>query len=366
MNKAHKIQLNPTKAQKVLMIKSCGCARHSYNWALDVWQKQYMRGKKPCAYSLIKLQNKIKKKAMAFYLEVNKCAVQYAIHNLESAYKKMWREGAGYPKFKKKGVKDSYVAVENKNQFRQKDKKIWLPRIGWVKCYEDLRFEGKVNNVVVKRIADKWFAIVNIETFNEAQITSNNKSVIGVDMGISSMMVSSDGTIYENPKSYKKALKGLKRCQRNLARKQKGSNNRKKYQILLAKKHYKISCIRSNAIHQATSDLVKKAKTIVIEDLDVKSMIKNHNLTQHLLDVSFGEIKRQLIYKCKWHGVELIFADRFYPSSKLCSKCGYKKEKLKLSERIYHCESCKISIDRDLNASINLANLGTTHSTSEC
>ena len=361
MIKAHKIQLNPTKAQKVFFVKSSGVARFSYNWALSKWKELYEKGEKPSAYSLIKLQNSIKKLEFAWMKEVTKCAPQYAIHDLESAYKKMWKEGFGYPKFKKKGVKDSFVAVENKVSFKQKDFKIWIPRLGWVKCHENFRFEGKVNNVVVKRIADKWFAVINIDTLVEAPIMSENQAVIGVDMGISKMMVVSDGTFYENPKALKSNLKGLKRCQRSLIRKVKGSNNRKKQQTLLARKHYKISCIRSNAIHQATTDLVKRAKTIVIEDLNVRSMVRNRNLSQSLSDVSFGEIKRQLIYKCKWYGVELVLADRFYPSSKICSNCGRKKEKLKLSDRIYHCENCKVSIDRDLNAAKNLASLGTTH-----
>lgn len=360
MVKAHQIQLNPTKAQKVFFAKSSGVARFSYNWALAKWKELYENGEKPSAYSLIKLQNSIKKLEFPWMREVTKCAPQYAIHNLESAYKKMWKEGSGHPKFKKKGEKDSFVAVENKICFKQRDFKIWIPRLGWVKCHENLRFEGKVNNVVVKRIADKWFAVINIDTLIEAPIMSENQAIIGVDMGISKMMVVSDGTFYENPKALKSNLKGLKRCQRSLSRKVKGSNNRKKQQVLLARKHYKISCIRSNAIHQATTDLVKRAKTIVIEDLNVKDMIKNRNLSQSLSDVSFGEIKRQLQYKCKWHGVELVFADRFYPSSKLCSNCGHKKDKLKLSDRVYKCKNCKVSIDRDLNASKNLASLGST------
>lgn len=364
MIKSHQIQLNPTKSQTVLLQKSCGVARHSFNWALEVWQKQYRRGKKPSAYTLIKLQNSIKKKVMPFYLEVNKCAVQYAIHNLENSYKKMWNQGNGYPKFKKKGSKDSYVALENSKSFKQNNSKIWLPRIGWVKCYENLRFEGKVNNVVVKRIADKWFAVVNVDTYNQSPTKSENKAIIGVDMGILNMMFASDGTIYDNPKAYKKAQKSLIRCQKKLSKKVRGSNNSKKQQILLAKKHYRIKCIRSNAIHQATTDLVRKAKTIVIEDLDVKGMFKNKYLSKSLTDVSFGEIKRQLVYKCKWYGVELIFAERFYPSSKLCYNCGHKKEVLKLNERVYNCSNCNISIDRDFNASKNLASLGTTHSTS--
>jgi len=127
--KAHKIQLIPTKKQKELLHKSFGCRRHSFNWGLAKWKELYEAGEKPSAYSLIKLQNSVKKEQTPFYLEVNKCAVQYALHDLESAFKKMWKEKSGYPKFKKKGVSDSYVAVENNTQFKQKDKKIWLPRI---------------------------------------------------------------------------------------------------------------------------------------------------------------------------------------------------------------------------------------------
>src|SRR5690554_12507 len=134
MNKAHVVKLYPTKTQRNLIHQSCGVARHSYNWALAKWKELYEQGEKPSAYSLIKLQNSIKREEFPFYMEVTKCAPQYAIHNLEKAFKRMWKLGSGYPKFKKRGVKDSYVAVENKTQFKQKDKKIWLPRIGWVKC----------------------------------------------------------------------------------------------------------------------------------------------------------------------------------------------------------------------------------------
>lgn len=355
MNKAHEIQLNPTKAQKVLIGKSCGCARHSFNWALAKWQELYKQGEKPSAYSLIKLQNSIKKEEMPFYLDVNKCAVQYAIHNVEAAYKKMWKEKSGYPKFKKKGSKDSFVAVENSKQFKQKDKKIWLPRIGWVKCYEDLRFCGKVNNVVVKIIVDKCFAVINMETI-EAPAISENQAVVGVDFGIKTMAFLSNGVTFENPKALKSNLKSLKRLQRGLNRKEDGSANRKKQQQKLAKKHYKISCIRKNATHKLSSHLVNNFGKIVIEDLNVSGILKNRKLSQSIHDVSFGEIRRQLTYKCKWKGVELVVADRFYPSSKLCSCCGHKKEVLRLSERIYKCSNCGISLDRDFNASLNLKN----------
>lgn len=357
--KAHKIQLIPTKKQKELLHKSFGCRRHSFNWGLAKWKELYEAGEKPSAYSLIKLQNSVKKEQTPFYLEVNKCAVQYALHDLESAFKKMWKEKSGYPKFKKKGVSDSYVAVENNTQFKQKDKKIWLPRIGWVKCHEDMRFEGKVNNVVVSRTADKYFASVTLVS-NDTPATCENQAVVGVDLGIKTLLVCSDGTTFENPKVLRNNLKGLKRLQRRLSRKKKGGANRKKQQMKVARKHYRISCIRKNAIHAATRYLVDNYGKIIIEDLNIKGMVKNRRLAQAVSDASFGEFRRQLSYKSMWTGVEVVTADRFFASSKICSCCGHKKEELKLSERTFVCDQCGTSIDRDLNAAKNLANFGTT------
>lgn len=365
MVKAHQIQLIPTKAQKTLLHKSFGVRRYSYNWALAKWKEMYENGEKPSAYTLVKLQNKIKREEMPFFMEVSKCAPQYAIHALEKAFKNFFSKNGKYPRFKKKGVKDSFVAVENKEQFKMQDKRIWLPRIGWVKCHEILRFEGKVNNVTVKRIADKYFAVVNIEVADEDPMVSENKVTVGIDFGIKDMMILSNGTIYKNPKALKSNLKQLKRLQRSLSRKMKGGSNRHKAQMKVAKKHYKISCIRKNAIHQATAEIVKRFDKIVIEDLNVKGMVKNHCLAQSVSDVSFGEIRRQLEYKCKWYGTELIVADRFFPSSKTCSNCGSKKDKLKLSERKYKCENCGFEIDRDLNAAKNLANYSPTDKLSE-
>lgn len=271
----------------------------------------------------------------------------------------MWKEKTGYPKFKKKGVKDSYVAIENNVGFKQKDKKIWIPRIGWVKCTEDLRFEGKVNNVVIKRIADKYFAVVTLIS-NESPIVCENQTTVGVDLGIKSLTICSNGKVFENPKALKNNLKSLKRLQRGLSRKQKGSNNRKKQQMLVARKHYKISCIRKNALHKVSSYLVNNFGKIVIEDLNVKGMLKNHNLAQAISDVGFGELSRQLAYKSLWKNVELVKADRYFASSKTCSNCGHKKETLKLSERVFNCEVCDYKKDRDLNAAINLANYSPT------
>jgi putative transposase len=363
MVKAHEIKLYPTKSQEVLLRKSCGVARFTYNWALNKWIEDYKKGIKWSAYSLVKHLNSIKRIEFTWMQETGKTCSQYAIHHVEVAFKKMWKEKAGYPKFKKKGAKDSFVAVENKQQFKQSDFKIHIPRIGKIKCSENLRFEGKVNNVVVKRMADMWFAVINIEIEDipiKVPMVSENQTIVGIDMGIKSMMILSDGTIYENPKALKSNLKCLKRLQRGLSRKKKGSNNIKKQQVRVARKYYHISCIRRNAIHKATSEIVKKYDKIVIETLRPCNMVKNHKLAQSINDVSFGEISIQLAYKAQWEGKELVKADQWFASSKTCSKCGNKKKVLKLSERSYHCDNCGFSIDRDLNAAINLANYSPT------
>lgn len=298
---------------------------------------------------------------MPFYMEVSKTAPQYAIHNLEKAYKSMWKLGTKYPKFKKKGVRDSFVAVENKEAYWQKDYRIHIPKVGKVKCAENLRFVGRVNSVKVKRISDKWFAIINVETSEtDMSVNNENQVVIGVDAGIKSMFVTSDGSVYNNPRSLRVNLKKLRRANKSLARKKKDSNNREKAKIKLSKLHYRISCVRSHALHCATTSIVNKADKIVIEGLSVANMIKNRSLSLALSDVGIAEGFRQIKYKAEWQGKEVIIADRFFPSSKLCSMCGNKKKDLKLSERMYNCDACGFSIDRDLNAAINLANYSPT------
>jgi len=363
MFKAHKIKLYPTKSQETLLRKSCGVARFVYNWALNKYKEDYKKGIKWTAYNLIKHLNSIKRDEFEWMQETSKTCSQYAIHHVEAAFKKMWKEKSGFPKFKKKGVKDSFVAVENSVVFKQSDFKIHIPRIGRIKCSENLRFEGKVNNVTVRRIADIWFAVVSIEVKEvpiDISMVSESQATVGIDIGIKTMMVLSDGTVYENPKALNSNIKSLKRLQRGLSRKQKGSCNRKRHQMKVARKHYRISCIRKNAIHQATSEIVNKYDKIIIETLKPANMVKNRRLSQAVGDVSFGEIARQLTYKAQWAGKELVNADQWFASSKTCSGCGNKKDILKLSERTYHCDHCGLSIDRDLNAAINLANYSPT------
>lgn len=358
--KAHVIKLKPTKAQETFFRKSSGVARFTYNWALTKRKEDYEKGIKWRAYDLVKHLNSIKKDEFPWMLEVAKTCCQYPIHNLQSAYHKMWKEQSGWPRFKKRGVKDTFVAVQGKKQFKQSDFRIWVPRLGWVKCCENLRFKGKVNNVVIKRKADQWFAVINIEVPTPTlKPKGENQAIVGVDFGIKSLAVLSDGTVFENPKALKSNLKSLKRLQRNLSRKQKGSNNRRKAQIRIARKYLRVANIRKNALHGVSSYVASNYDKIVIEDLNVVGMTKNRKLSQAISDVGFGELRRQLTYKALWQGKELVVADRFFASSKICSNCGKKKETLKLSERTFNCE-CGLLLDRDLNAAKNLASYSPT------
>lgn len=360
--KSHSIKLCPTSNQKALLDKAFGCARHSFNWGLNKWKELYEAGEKPSAYSLIKLQNSIKRTEMPFYLEVNKCAVQYAIHDLESAFKKMWKEGAGYPKFKKKGYKDSFVAVENGKYFKQSSKKIWVPRVGWMKCTEDFRFKGShVVNMVVSKKVDMYFASITVRIEKEnTNDLCDNQTPIGIDVGIKTMLTLSNGCVYKNPTFIKTEEKRLKRYQKSLSRKKLGSSNYKKAKLKLARKHYKIACTRKAYIHKVTSDICKKYTCVVVESLKPSEMLITKSLSKAVMDVSLGEILKQLNYKFEWAGKQLINADRWYPSSKICSACGNRKTALTLTQRVYNCTHCGLHMDRDLNAAKNLAKYSPT------
>lgn len=360
MIKSHKIKLYPTKTQERFLNQSCGVARFAYNWALNEWNNEVKIGNKPSAYQLVKKLNNIKREQFSWMLNVGKCSPQYAIHNLESAFKSFLKKITKYPKFKKKGVRDSFVAVENSDGFRLENYKLKIPRLGFIKCAENLRFEGKVNNVVIKRKADMWFAVVNVDVPETIKTVSENQTIVGVDLGIKSLAITSNGVYFENPKALLKNLKSLKRKQRILLRKKKGSNNRKKQQIKFARLHLKISNIRNNVLHKATTSIVNSADILVIEDILVSGLLKNGNLSKALGDASFFEFRKQLEYKAKWLGKEVIVADRFFASSKICSNCDCKNEHLKLSHRVFECLNCGNVIDRDLNAAKNLANYGST------
>lgn len=354
MFKCHVIRLDPTTPQVEFFKRSCGVARFSYNWALAKWKEIHESGgKRPSAYDLIKLQNSLKKTEFPWMYDVGKCAPQHAIHDLNKGYKMFFKKHCAFPKFKKRGVKDRFVAIENNAEFKVNRKKISIPKLGWVKMYEELRFEGRIINVIVKRKSNFWFVCISVDT---AQSTTKreNQSIVGIDLGIKTFATMSDGKQYYAPMPLKKWVKKLSLYQRRKNRKIKHSKNYIKQNQRLSRLHYKISCIRQDSLHRITSDIVNHHGVIVIEDLKVKGMLKNKKLSSYIYDLSFASFRKKLEYKSLWSNSMLVIAPSHYPSSKLCSSCGYKKDDMPLSIREWICPSCGVSHDRDVNAAINL------------
>jgi len=357
MKKVHKIRLEPTVKQLILFHKSAGVARFSYNWALAKWQELYEAGEKTSEISLRKQLNSIKRVEFPWMYEVSKTCPQQAIKNLGNAFSRFFKKTSKYPKFKKKGIHDSFRADDGPGTFTITENRIKLSKIGSVKLSENLRFTGKLISATVTRRAKHWYVSVCIET-EINPITHENQGVVGVDLGIESLAVLSNSVVFENPNALRRNLHKLKRIQRSASRKVKGSYNRKKAMQAVASLHAKIYFLRQDSLHKLTTHLAKGFKTIVIEDLNVKGMVKNHHLAQAIFDCGFGEFRRQLTYKCQWYGSELVVADRFFASSKICSSCSFYYKGLTLNIREWTCPCCGTIHDRDYNASKNLEQIG--------
>jgi putative transposase len=232
--------------------------------------------------------------------------------------------------------------------------KLKLPRLGWLRLKEAdyLPQEAHILSATVSEQAGRWFVSLQVKEAHPEPAAS--PKTCGVDVGITHLATLHDGTVFENPKALSTLRERLNRAHKRISRKQKGSHNRKKAVRRLQTLYSRIRNVRKNAIHQATTAITKPYGVIGIEDLHVAGMLKNHNLANAVSDASFSEFHRQLTYKADWHGGHIVQADRFFPSSKTCSRCGTKKEVLKLSERVFSCEWCGLTIDRDVNAAINL------------
>lgn len=354
----HKIALKPNNKQVTYFKKACGVARFAYNWGLAEWKKQYESGGKPSEISLRKKLNAIKKTEFPWMQEVTKVAPQQAIKNLGSAFNRFFKHQGKYPQFKKKGIRDSFradngPAIAGENAVKLISKKINLPRIGWIKLQEELRFQGQIKSVTVSRRADRWYAAISVET-NQLPHERKNHASVGIDLGIKTFVQLSSGVLFAGAKPHTSKLKRLRRLSRNLSRKKKGSANYAKAKNRLSKLHVEIANIRSDCLHKISTEIVLNHTRICIEDLNVAGMIKNRKLSRHIMDQSFSEFRRQLEYKSNWYESELIIADRFFPSSKMCHACHEINDALTLSDRYWTCGHCSMTHDRDLNAAINL------------
>ena len=365
---SHKIQLDPTQAQREYFTQAAGCARFTYNWALAEWERQYNAGLKPKANDLKKQFNAIKHELFPWIKEIHKDAHAYPFSSLWKAYQKFFQKKAKRPRFKKKGKSRAAFYLSN-DKFETQAFRVRMPRIGWVRMTEELRFVGKIVSATVSEVAGRWFVSVNVETSNEKLKNQKDKyHTVGVDLGIKTLAVVSDGQTFANPNSLRQALKKLRRLNKAVSRKIKGSANRKKAQQKLAKLHYKIACIRNDNLHKITTHLTKTKSVIVIEDLHVKGMLKNRKLSRAVSDLGLGEFRRQLEYKGRLYDCDIQVADRFFPSSKTCGACGEINQNLTLKDREWTCPGCGETHDRDFNASCNLEYLavGLTESRNAC
>ena len=347
MNRAHLIELDPTVKQCQFLAKACGVARYTWNWALAACEKHFVETGKIAIFADLKKQWNKEKPEWVY--ESPKDANQQPFSNLQKAYANFFAKRARKPTFKKKNKsRDSFYVANDK--FKLTATNVKLPLVGEVRLKEKPRFEGRILSATVSRRADRWFISVSFD-LPDTIIAAPDRS-LGVDLGIKDLAVTSDGVRIPNPKHFKKAARRLRLSQRKVSRRQKGSANREKARRKVEKLHYKISCCRKDTLHKATTLIARSAQTVVIEDLNVKGMVKNHNLAKAISDCGFFEFRRQLEYKVK----DLIVADRFFPSSKLCHKCGVKKTELTLSQRSWTC-TCGATHDRDLNAALNLKSL---------
>ena len=348
--KTHKIRIYPNLKQEELLRQSCGVNRFVYNWALNKWNEIYKNEEKP-NLNKIKLEfNKEKKnnKDLIWLYDVSKCIGEYAIMDLASAFKNFFNKKTRYPVFKKRKLGIGSFSIAN-DKFWVKGRNCRLPKIGIVTMAEQLRFEGKIMKGTVSWFADKWWLSVCVEV---PVLKNNNKKVIGIDLGLKDQMITSDGNKYNLP-DLSKERNRIRKEQKYLLRKQKGSKNKCKQIIKLQKTWLKYTDKKNDWIEKITTQIANEYQYVCLETLNIKGMLKNKKLSSKFQQVSLYKIVERLKTK-----TEVIQIDRFYPSSKTCSSCNHINNDLKLSDRYWKCDNCNTEHDRDINASINILNEG--------
>jgi putative transposase len=356
--KYYRTELDPNNVQKTLLSKHAGVARFTWNWALNRRIEEYkLTGTSSNAIEQHRQLNSFKPIDFPWMYEVSKCAPQEALRDLDKAFRNFFAKRARHPRFKSK--KRGLGGFRLTGSITIEAGRIKLPRIGWLRLKESgyLPTDAKINSVTVKERAGRWFVSVQVE--EQVAVSENQGPAIGLDLGLKSFVVGSDGSLLEAPKPLRRSLRRLQRLSRRHSRKQKGSMNRRKLAERLTKLHYRISCQRADFLHKSTTMLATTNSIIVVENLNVAGMLKNHRLARSISDASWSEFVRQLEYKVVWNGGKVIKAGRFYPSTKTCSACGMVKDEMPLSERTYRCGGCGLVIDRDVNAARNLLSLST-------
>ena len=366
----HTIALDPTFAQEAHFRRACGVARYAYNWALAEWKRQYEAKEKPSA-SKIKAAWNEHRKSLPWTFEVSKCVSGQAVMDLGTAFTNFFRDVKKpkrqrrfrHPRFKSKR-QDNGFALWN-DQFEIEGDRIRVPRLGWVRMREPLRFSGKIMGARITRIGTRWCVSVQVDTAVVKDCSTTD--VVGIDVGISTLMTLSkplpDGRDeIENPQARRSLMKRQRKLARRISRQElqrrkaaaKTSRRQMRRRDALRRLHHRIASIRKDAIHKATTLVASNFQTVVLEDLNVGGMTRNKRLAGAISDASFGEIRRQLEYKTAMRGGRVVLADRYFPSSKRCHHCGDVVDNLPLSVRSWSCSNCGTIHRRDKNAAINL------------
>ena len=367
---AHRIRLDPNKAQAAYFARAAGTARFAYNWGLEQWQMQYEAWKadptqpRPNEAALRRQLNAIKRSDFPWMLEVTKNAPQMAIMQLGRAFENFFAKRTAFPAFRRKGQHDRFTL--SNDQFLVEDKRIRIPKLGWVRMREVVRFAGHILSACISRVAGHWYASVTVDALHGFIPPAENQGAVGIDLGITALATLSTGEKILGPKALRTLLGRLRHQSRSVSRKVKGSRNRAKVRLKLGKLHARIASIRGDSLHKLSTNITRRFQTIGIEDLNVKGMITNSRLARAIADMGFHELRRQLEYKSAWRGGQVVVADRWYPSSKLCSCCGYRLEALDLGTRQWTCAGCGTQHDRDVNAAINLRMVAVSSTVSAC
>jgi len=359
MMKAFKYRIFPTELQKNQLQRYFGVSRLVYNLGLETKTEAYTQRKKSISkYDLIKQLPDLKKE-FDFIKECPSQSLQTVLMNLDTAYQNFFKGKGQFPKFKNRYSKQS-LAFPQGYKISFEDNVIELPKLKYVSVDFHREFKGTPKTVTLsKDVTNKYYISVLVDTddvVKQKPIEFNTS--VGVDFGIKDLAITSDGEVFENKNHYKSQQKRLRIEQRSLARKQKGSINRQKQKLVVALLHEKIRNQRKDQLHKLSKYLVDNYDTIVLEDLAVSNMVKNHCLAKAISDMGWRELRTMLEYKSEWYGKNLLTIGRFEPSSKVCSNCGTIKKDLNLSDRTYSCYKCSFELDRDINAAINIKNFG--------
>lgn len=369
INKAYKLRIYPNKEQSELIDKTIGSSRFVYNHFLNKRIELYKLTKESSSYfkDCSKLAKLKATEEFNWLKDCDKFSLESSLKDLDNAYQNFFRDvkkgnsNQGFPKFKsKKAVRLSYRTTFTNNNIEIKDNKIKLPKLKWIKFRDgrDLSNISKIFNVTISKTkTNKYYASVSVEEVIQEKETTG--AMIGIDLGLKEYLTTSDNETVENPTWFRKSEEKIKKLQRSHSRKKKGSNNREKSRLKLAKQYEKVSNQRRYFQQVLSTRLINENQIICLETLKSSSMVKNHKLAKSIQDASWYEFTRQLEYKGLWNDRNIIKIDPFYPSSQLCSNCGEKNIKTKnLNYREYECSACGLIIDRDYNASINILNEG--------